>query len=212
MSVQEKAERTQLPPLATWNAMVVVNPMLGKVLAKALDYSVLKSLNDFPYEGKVLTASISGTTGTVTIDRTALGLDYDVYVAIPFVRFTIAASTLNAAPGSQVTIDFEGEDYYGKKVNTRAAGKPKYSYTFQRINNTEAVLGIFIPTQVISTRTLPFLPVVGEMTGGVSIKQMVIRFDGISAQDQIYVTIPGYATAELKEISAMYNLPSGMIR
>jgi len=211
----ERAARTLLPALATWNAMVIVNPMLGKVLSKALDYMLLKSLNDYPFEGRAVMGVYDSQTetSTVTIDsRTITGQasgQASRFIAIPFFRFTIAASTLNAAPGSQVSIDIVGTDAEGRTVDTATNG---YTYSFQRLNNVEAVVGVFIPTVVVATRTLPFLPVAGDRGTQASEVSLTIKFKGVKASDSVTVVVPGYATSELKEISAMYNLPSGMIR
>lgn len=219
LSESDRASRTLLPALATWNAMVIINPMLGKVLAKALDYMLLKTLNDYPYEGKTFVGHYdqASQTSTVTIDSASIsgvtGGIANKYIALPFFRFTIAASTLNAAPGSQVSINLNATNAEGRTVDTEKLG---YTYSFQRLNNTEAIVGIYIPTVVIATRTLPFLPIAGDKGGensapvqGMAIK---ITFRGVAETDHVTVTVPGYATAELKEIAAMYNLPSGMIR
>lgn len=219
LSESDRASRTLLPALATWNAMVIINPMLGKVLAKALDYMLLKTLNDYPYEGKTFVGHYDEAkqTTTVTIDSASIsgvvGGIANKYVALPFFRFTIAASTLNAAPGSQVSIDLKANNAEGRSVDTATLG---YTYSFQRLNNTEAIVGIYIPTVVIATRTLPFLPIAGDKGGDnsspVQPMTITITFRGVAATDHVTVTVPGYATAELKEIAAMYNLPSGMIR
>lgn len=218
LSESDRASRTLLPALATWNAMVIINPMLGKVLAKALDYMLLKTLNDYPYEGKTFVGHYDdgSQTSVVTINSATItgtpGGIAGKYIALPFFRFTIAASTLNAAPGSQVSIDITATNAEGRSINTAIAG---YSYSFQRLNNTEAIVGIYIPTVVIATRTLPFLPIAGDKGGSDSAVEpmtITISFRGVSSTDHVTVTVPGYATAELKEIAAMYNLPSGMIR
>lgn len=217
LSDDERSARTLLPALACWNAMVIISPMLGKVLAKALDYMLTKALNEFPYEGAPFVAQVSGNVATVTINSAALATDgtgiAGRYIAVPFFRFTIAASTLNAAPGAQIKIDVHGHDAQGREINTAAAG---YSYTFQRLNNTEAVLGVYIPTIVVATRTLPFLPIAGDKGGSqgspISPETLTITFTGVTSTDIVTVIVPGYATAELKEIASMYNLPAGMIR
>lgn len=216
MSETDRASRTLLPPLACWNAMVILSPMLGRVLAKALDYMLLKCLNEYPYEGTTIfgVKDLTAQTSTVTIDSEALagaGQLFGRYIALPFFRFTVAASTLHAAPGAQLKIDILGYDATGRKIDTKADG---YTYSFQRLSSTDAVVGIFIPTVVVATRTLPFMPIAGDDgTDNVQARKVItITFEGISEGDNVSVTIPGYATAELKEIAAMYNLPSGMIR
>jgi hypothetical protein len=220
MSEAEKASRTMLPPLACWNAMVILNPMLGKVLAAGLDYMLVKTLNDYPYEGGTFFAGQSGTdpqgmtSKQVVINSESIGRPQgsaycNKYITVPFFRFTISASTLNAAPGSQVKINIRARNPEGVLIDTFTNG---YTYSIQRMNSVEAVMGIYIPTQVVSTRTLPFLPIAGDAGTDESVRDVTITFSGVSATDVISVTIPGYSTGELREIASMYNLPSGLIR
>lgn len=218
LSDTERAQFTFLPPLATWNAFTIINPMLGRVSATSLNYMLLKSLNDYPFQGKTIagdpvTDGSGHVTGhTVTINATSLfGEGPKRMVALPFFRFAIASSTLNARPGAQVTIDIEAEDPQGAKIDTKETG---YSYSFQRLNSTEAIVGIFIPTVVVATRTLPFLAIAGQTgpTESPILKEIVIYFDGTGEGEQVSVTVPGYATSELKEIGQMYSLPAALIR
>jgi hypothetical protein len=219
MSDEARAARTLLPPLATWNAMVIVNPMLGKVLAKALDYMLLKSLNDYPFEGvPVMGGEVQNGVCQVIINSEAITHSDSVaagkYIALPFFRFTIAASTLNARPGAQIRIDIKGTDAQGRQIDTMDQATPYY-FSFQRINNTQAVVGVFIPTTVVATRTLPFLPIAGDdgdLSHTDALRSITITFTGVASDEQVMVVVPGYATSELKEISAMYSLPSGLIR
>lgn len=216
LSPTEKAVVTMLPALATWNAFTIVNPMLGKVSANSLNYMLLKALNEYPFQGcPVLGQYNAGIGGhTVTINATALGINptETKLIALPFFRFTISSSTLTSRPGAQITIDIQGRDDHGTIVNTASLG---YTHTFQRLNSTEAIVGVFIPTQVVATRTLPFLPIAGQEYTEDSVvipHTVVITFKGTLEDEQVTVTVPGYATSELREISQMYSLPAGQIK
>jgi len=213
MTPQDKAQVTNVPPLATWNAFTVINPMLGNISSNSLNYLLLKALNDYAFQGATVMGEVmSGNTGhRVTIDYAALwGSDTAThFAAVPFIRFAISASQLNARPGAQIKLTFEGVDAQGTSINTRALG---YTHAFQRLGSTEAIIGVFIPNAVVATRSLPFLPIVGKNSDDTGVKQLIITFEGTSPDEQVSVTIPGYATAELREISQMYSLPAGMIR
>lgn len=222
MSMSDRAQVTLLPPLACWNAFVVINPMIGKVQATSLDYMLLKTLNDYPYEGKTfMGGAVVGDTCSVVIDSASINETTGIaggYIAIPFFRFTIASSTLTGQVGGQITISVSGVNSEGKSIDTLL----NYPYSFQRLSTTEAVVGVYIPTVVVATRTLPFLPIAGD-TGGTPAagstpasptnpKVFTITFKGVTATDQVSVTVPGYASAELREIAKMYGLPSGDVR
>jgi len=210
----EKASVTQLPALACWNAMVIANPMLGKVKAENLNYMVTRCLNDYPYAGgnfKLAVDPSNPDQQTITLNYSTLGgsaaSDNVGYVAVPFFRLTIAASTLNAAPGAQLRINIKAVNPEGAEVDTEALNT---TFAVQRISNTDAIVAVYIPTTLVATRTLPFLAVFGS--NGVTAKALQITISGTVATDQIYVTIPGYSTPEMREICTMYNLPNGQIR
>jgi hypothetical protein len=214
MTPAEKASVTQLPALACWNAMVIANPMLGKVKAENLNYMVTRCLNDFPYAGGNFKLSVDPShpdQQTITLDWSTLGgsqaTDNVGYVAVPFFRLTVAASTLNAAPGAQLRIDISAMNPEGATVNTKTLNT---TFALQRISNTDAIVAVYIPTTLVATRTLPFLAVFGS--NGVTAKALQITISGTVSTDQIYVTIPGYSTPEMREICTMYNLPNGQIR
>jgi hypothetical protein len=214
MTPAEKASVTQLPALACWNAMVIANPMLGKVKAENLNYMVTRCLNDFPYAGGNFKLSVDPShpdQQTITLDWSTLGgsqaTDNVGYVAVPFFRLTVAASTLNAAPGAQLRINISAVNPEGATVNTETLNT---TFALQRISNTDAIVAVYIPTTLVATRTLPFLAVFGS--DGVTAKALQITISGTVSTDQIYVTIPGYSTPEMREICTMYNLPNGQIR
>lgn len=208
MGPTEKAMVTQLPALACWNAFTTVNPLIGRILATSLNYMLLKSLNDYPFEGATFMGENDGNgRSTVTIDGSSSGLGNRV-IAVPFFRFAIAASTLTARPGAQVTINVRATDPQGNEIDT---SQSNYTYSFQRLNSTEAIIGVYIVNTVVATRTLPFLALAGQNSGGTPY-QLIITFEGIQDDEQVTVTIPGYATPELREISRMYALPAGDVR
>lgn len=206
MSPEERAMITQLPPLACWNAFTTINPQIGRVLATSLNYMLLKSLNDYPFAGQTFYGTYADGQSTVTITWQAGVLDQ--FIAVPFFRFAIAASTLTARPGAQIQIDVIATDPQGNQINTVNSG---YSYFLQRMNNTEAIIGVYIVNTVVATRTLPFLALAGGVNAQ-NVATMTIVFTGVAEDEQVSVTVPGYATPELREISKMYALPAGDVR
>lgn len=205
MSSSDKSLVTKLPPLATWNASVIVNPNLGKIQGSNLNYFLTKSLVEYPYAGKVVDGSAPqlGVSQITLNAATFSDLDHPGFKSLPFFRFTISSSALNARPGGNYSIQVTGEDEHGTVISTD-------TYSFQRVSSTEAIFGVFIPFQVVATRTLPALPIFGS-DSDTNTKVCVITFSGLAADDYVNVTVPGYATNEMREISRMYNLPAGMI-
>lgn len=202
MSVVEKAAITKVPPLAVWNAQVIVDPVLGRILSSNLNYTLQKALIDLPFEGFVKTSQLSAP-GALECQLTAADLSVGAgYKSLPFFRFVISASTLNARPGGNYSIRLEGVADSGALVSTP-------TYSFQRRNAVEAVVGVFIPFSVIATRALPVLPIFG--TDGTTPRVIKIIVDGMTLDEVLTVTVPGYATAEMREIATMYNLPAGVI-
>lgn len=202
MSTIERAAVTKVPPLAVWNAQVIVDPVLGRILASNLNYTLQKALIDYPFAGFVKTGQLA-TPGTLEVEITAADLASGAgYKCVPFFRFVISASTLNARPGGNYSISVVAESDSGAAIATPV-------YSFQRRSATEAVVGVYVPFSVIATRALPVLPVFG--TDGTTPKTVKIIVEGMTLDEMITITVPGYATSELREIAQMYNLPSGVI-
>lgn len=206
MGINDRTTVTKLPPLATWNAAVIVNPNLGKISAANLNYFLTKSLVEYPFEGRVVYGSTpqSGIS-QVVLDKSVISkTGFPGFKSLPFFRFTISASNMNARPGGNYTVQLEGKDETGAVISTN-------EYSFQRISATEAIFGVFIPFQVVSTRTLPALPIFGALSAEDAVT-CTITFSGLSNEDVVTLTVPGYSTNEMREISQMYNLTAGMIK
>lgn len=202
MSVVEKASITKVPPLAVWNSSIVVDPVLGRILAANLNYTLQKALIDYPFSGFIKSGQLAAP-GDLLMELTSLDLAPGAgYKTLPFFRFIISASTLNARPGGNYSISLEGFSDSGAAISTPI-------YSFQRKLSNEALVGVFIPFSVIATRALPVLPIFG--TDGTLPKTITIRVSGMTEDEVLTVTVPGYATAEMREIATMYNLPAGII-
>jgi hypothetical protein len=202
MSVVEKAAVTKVPPLAVWNSSIVVDPVLGRILAANLNYTLQKAMIDYPFSGFIKSGQLMAP-GTLHLELTSLDLEPGAgYKTLPFFRFIISASTLNARPGGNYSIWLEGFSDSGAAISTPV-------YSFQRKLSNEALVGVFIPFSVIATRALPVLPMFG--TDGVLPRTITIHVSGMTEDEVLTVTVPGYATAELREIATMYNLPAGII-
>ena len=202
LSPTDKAQYTAVPALAVWGANITTNPLRGKVLAANLNYNLMKSLNEYPYEGRTYLGVYSAEARTLTV---TISESVEQVRAVPFFRFALAASSLAAQIGGIISLDVIATDGSGRTIDTRNTG---YTYSFQRRNNVEAVEGIYVPFQVIATRTLPFL----ALFGGNSQITMTIIFTNVQEGDTVSVTVPGYATNALRETSLLYNLPAGDIK
>lgn len=209
LSLSDKASVTKIPALTTWNASITVNPNLGKISALNLDYLLNQCLVEFPYEGRT-SGGAQGVNRVVEVVLDSSFITTDVatphpgFRALPFFRFTIAASGLEAKLGNNYTITLSGVDKFGTPINT-------VPYTFQRNSAQEAVYGVFVPFRQVATRVLPAMPVFGS-TSAEDAKSCTIRFEGVGDNDLVFVTVPGYATNEMREISQMFGLPSGLVK
>lgn len=207
----DKAGVTVVSPLAVANASVIVKPVTRGLSSSNLNYLLQKALVDYPMIGFVKTAV--GVEGGETIinfngsdlrsasDPTA----YPGFHTIPFLRFNISASTLNARPGGNYNIfmRFATPETPALRVTT-------LPYTVQRINSTEAIVGIFIPFDVIATRTLPALGLFGQTTADDEVScDFVVT--GMQSEEILTATAPGYTTDELRVISELYSLPAGLV-
>jgi hypothetical protein len=202
MSSVERSSITKIPPLSSWNATLIVDPVLGKIISANLNYNLQKALIDFPFEGFVKTGQLLAP-GALTLELNSGDLPLGAgYKSVPFFRFVISASPLNARPGGNYSISIKGTLQNGSVIITPI-------YTIQRRSSTEPIVGVMVPFALISTRTLPVLPMFG--TDGVTPVKMEIIVDGMTTDEVLTVTIPGYATKEMREISEMYNLPAGLI-
>jgi hypothetical protein len=207
MGLMDRAAITKIPPLAVWNAHITVDPILSRILASQLNYKLEQSTLDQPQTGFVKSATPVANSGTVTLSLTAADLPANVgYKSVPFFRFSIVTASDNAAPGQNYTIKVVGKTADGTVIDSDLS---QTVYSFQRIDASKAVVGIYIPFSVIATRALPVLPIFG--TDGVTPETFDITLTGIGNAETLTVVVPGYATKELKEVSRMYNLPSGHI-
>jgi len=208
LSRTERSEVTILPPLSLTNAVIIVKPVVKGLSANNLNYLLQKAMVDYPALGKVKVATaVDPTTDpghyAVTFDAT----DYaaEGLKAMPFFRFNLSASTLNARPGGNYNIWVELTTENGESITTEV-------YTFQRVVATEAVLGIMIPFRVIATRTLPALGIFGTSADGDSTPTFTVHITGMDPNDNevFSVTHPGYSTAETKIIAELFSLPAGL--
>lgn len=212
LSPEEKAQVTMVPALAVWNAQVITNPVVGQISASNLNYNLTKNLNEMPFAGRTFSATTqkasAGDSYYADVELAITDATDTQLYGVPICTITIANSTLNTPVGGLVSLSYSGVDVSGNKWDTiNDPAKSQYVYTFQRLNSTEPVRAIFVPFQVVATRTLPFMPVFQYSASAP--KTIHIRLDGLTETDVVYVNVLGYASQELKEISTVYNLPAG---
>lgn len=211
MSNTERSEVTMVPPLSVHNAVIIVKPVTRGILANNLNYLLQKCMVDFPSLGIVkLAEQVDPVNDPSHFAVTFDARDYpnSGLKGIPFFRFNLSASTLNARPGGNYNIWIEGTTENEEIIKTEP-------YTFQRVVATEAVLGIMVPFRVIATRTLPALGLFGSADRGTGVPftpSFTVHITGMdpSGAEIFTVTQPGYSTAETRVISELFSLPAGM--
>lgn len=206
MSRTERAEVTVIPPLSITNGVIIVKPVVKGISASNLNYLLQKAMVDFPSLGLVKVAKAVDPTndpGHFAVTFQASDYAEGGYKAMPFFRFNLSASTLNARPGGNYNIWVTATTENGQQLTTE-------KYTFQRIDSVQAVLGIMIPFRVIATRTLPALGLFG--TDGVTPLTFTVHVTGMdpAGNEILSVTHPGYSTAETKVIAELFSLPAGL--
>jgi hypothetical protein len=179
------------------------------ISANNLNYLLQKAMVDYPALGLVKVATPVNPVehpGRYAVEFSAADYVGEGMKAVPFFRFNLSASTLNARPGGNYNIWIEGWTENGQAFETQ-------KYTFQRIETTQAVLGIMIPFRVIATRTLPALGIFGQIGDDeTTAKKFRVVVDGMdpNGAETFTVTHPGYSTAETKVIAELFALPAGL--
>lgn len=206
LSRTERSEVTIIPPLSLTNAVIVVKPVVKGLSANNLNYLLQKAMVDYPSLGKVKIATAvdpDNDPGHYVVEFNASDYSGEGLKAMPFFRFNLSASTLNARPGGNYNIWIEGVTENGQSIETEP-------YTFQRIENVQAVLGIMVPFRVIATRTLPALGIFGTGVGSTPTFKVHITGMDPAGNEVFSVTHPGYSTAETKVIAELFALPAGL--
>jgi hypothetical protein len=205
LSPDERAQKTFIPPISPINAAVIQNPLLGRISAFHLNYHLTKSLVEYPFQGQ----TFNGTAPSNGVSTITVSTSDNATYAVPLATLVISNSALNTPAGGLITISFQGEDLGGVQVDTTPQSS-QYRYVIQRLASTDPVRTVFIPFNVVATRTLSFMPIFsGDGTNPV--KTFTVQLEGLSATDSCYLTVLGYASSELKEIANRLNLPAGDI-
>lgn len=212
MSPTEQAGITKIFPLAATNAVVVIKPVTQPLLCSNLNLNLQRSLLDNPFSGTIVSKPVAAGQNFVDIDldRASLGLGADEIITIPFVKIAITASNLNARPGGNYTLSFSGESVGGTAF---PRNNESNAHSFRRVDATQAMTLVLVPFTVQSTRTVPVLlkagdDIVGQTTTSY---KATIHIEGLQETEVVTVTVLGYATSELEELSKLMSLPAGFV-
>lgn len=206
MPSAEKAVHTKIMPLVLTNGKIILDPVKSPIPAVNLNFNLQESLLRYPYAGVVVPGeTVAGANAmkcSADADTLASG-----YAAVPFIKFTIAASQLNAKAGQQYNLYFNGTTATKTGVTNVMA-----KYTIQRIAANEPITGILIPYIILSNRTIPMLPIFGGGAAGVDdTVTFELVLENTDSSESMTMTIPGYTTKELEEISRLFQLPAGIV-
>lgn len=233
LSPLDKQEVTVLPALIVSNALMIISPNTRAIPADNVNYNFNRCLTDYASRGYSLQMGTEASTpgqvnsgeATVTFNDTILnqlGLlppdEVGRYKTVPAFKFTLTASVLRTRPGGQYSISVEGTTV--GEINVDPTDK---IYTFQRIDYTTAVTGIYIPFIIIATRTVAALLKYGNPTGASADrpKSAAVAFDpdadisfivkatGLAEDETLIVEVPGYTTAMTSLFCTLYGLTAG---
>jgi len=200
MGPYDKMSITQFPILAVNNGTLSQTPIDRPLNAGNVNYNVQLLMNQYPIPGLVKTVfAAAGGVATITLaaaDAAAMGVTAFV---IPFVLIVIAASTIDAAPGSPITVSVTGETSTGEDVASD-------DWTIERTEVTKPVTILLVPYRVIANRPLPANGFVDADTS------FVITLSGLKETESVTAKVMGYAMNELSEVGKRMGLPSAIIR
>lgn len=204
----EQANVTLVHPMVCYNARIIVDPAVKGFTASNLNYNLQRCLLEYPRIGKVVVGKQTAgqTECVVTLDKNVYsqaGEPLTGFAAVPFLRFNISASTLNARVGGNYSVWCVFKTADGTSYTTER-------YTIQRADANKAIQGIYVPFHQIATRTLPMLAIFGASTEA---NELVCEFhvDGMDPNltEVLTITHPGYSTKETVQIAELYGLPAG---
>lgn len=233
LSPLERQEATVLPALIVSNALMIISPNTRAIPADNVNYNFNRCLTDYASRGYSLQMGTEvGTPGqvnsgeaTVTFNDailSELGLlpDDEVgrYKTVPAFKFTLTASVLRTRPGGQYSLSVAGTTV--GEINVDPTDK---IYTFQRIDYTTAVTGIYIPFIIIATRTVAALLKFGNPTGATPSRlkspsipfnsdediSFTVKATGLAEDETLIVEVPGYTTAMTSLFCSLYGLTAG---
>lgn len=208
MTQTGQADVVVVPALLVSNATLTKNPTAKGIPATVLNYNYLRCLTDFASAGLVKAGNhTTAPSTTLTIQLTQLDnpdeAPNDGVKSIPIFKFIIAASVLNARPGSYYSIYCSGVDVVGNQFTGE-----NLIYSFSRVDYVQAISGYMIPFRIISARTVPVLAMYG---GTVNPATFNIVITGLSADEFVTVIVPGYSVSETRDIAELYALPAGAL-
>lgn len=233
LSPLEKQEATVLPALIVSNALMIISPNTRAIPADNVNYNFNRCLTDYASRGYSLQKGTEvGTPGlvnsgeaTVTFNDKILS-DLDMlpadevgrYKTVPAFKFTLTASVLRTRPGGQYTISVAGTT-----VGEIEVDPTDKLYTFQRIDYTTSVTGIYIPFIIIATRTVAALLKFGNPTGASETRpkspsipydadadvSFTVKATGLAEDETLIVEVPGYTTAMTSLFCSLYGLTAG---
>lgn len=199
MSTASREEVTEIWPLTLANASIIQRPVKAPMLTSNVNYVCRKTFIDYAQSGKIAYGE------RVSAGHAVVKFNGDTYDgakgSVPFLRFNISASTLNARPGANYRIWATGVLENGTAFTTKV-------YTFQRIDATQAITGFFFPFQVIDSRTLPAMGVFGGSTSPVEFQLHIdgVADDSSSLIESVTATHPGYSTMETEVACELFSL------
>lgn len=216
MTPTQKADVLVVPVLLMVNATITINPVTRPIPASVLNYNFLRCLTDFASRGwKEKTATpqtasanpLADSSATVSFNAGTVSRMQETGLrSVPAVKFTITASVLNAQPGNMITLFATGESVSGQTLVSEEA-----PFVIQRIDYVQAIMGIFVPFLIVATRSVPALAVYGMDGANEKVFSLTAQGLAVGGNEALIVVVPGYATAETKEICDLYNLPAGQL-
>lgn len=230
MSQSQRQEVVVLPALVVSNALMVISPNTRPIPADNVNYNFNRALTDYASRGYSYQSGVIQTTeGAAPADKAVVKFcdlnlynsgqltpdEYFRYKTVPAFKFTLTASVLRTRPGGQYNLEVSGTTVGDIEVTSSDK-----IYTFQRLNYSIPVVGLYIPFIIIATRTVAALLKWGNPTGPANEPEFpnydptkdvpfTVSASGLAEDETLIVEVPGYTTAMTAFFCSMYGLSAG---
>lgn len=201
MSASDRMAITRIPICSVQNGSVRQSPISVGLNGINVNQHISKTLLDYPFEGVNMNAKGAGVASITSIKMDAAAIPAGAglsEVAVPFVRIALLSSSLTGRAGAEYEVRLTGKSAGGVVTATQW-------FSVKRNDVTRPTDVTFFPYKVVANRPVPVLPIVSQA------ESFTVEIKGLTEDETVQVTIPGYSTQDLALVAKAYGLLAGMV-
>lgn len=215
MTPSAQADVVVEPVLLLSNAEVQENPVTRHIQSSILNFNLLWCLTHYASSGILLTGNAVEGNPNLTIEFNAAAIAEKGETGlktVPFFKFMIAASVLTSRPGAVFQIVLSGTTISGQVLTGGGANDAPTTapFVFTRTDYLLSVVGYMIPFIIVATRSVPVLPIFGQIGNDPAVS-FKVTVKGMTVGEQLTAITPGYAQKMTGDIAKLYKLPAGIL-